>query len=179
MKNFFDHWLCFNLEVPWRPIQTENVWNVCTVVSMHRVGSKMRLHLNSLYRYVVATIIAIHHSQPNCQNMSSHSVLNALCTFHVFSWCSGYHICLTHRRSPVRSRAKTNIFVKCCWTIKVRLGEFEWPKSWRQDFYRATLTTYFSWKSWMIWHRIYSSQLIKVRLGQIKTNWLYIVYPSI
>ena len=24
-----------------------------------------------------------------------------------FSWCSGYHICLTHRRSPVRSRAKT------------------------------------------------------------------------
>ena len=26
-----------------------------------------------------------------------------------FSWCSGYHICLTHRRSPVRSRAKTNL----------------------------------------------------------------------
>ena len=26
-----------------------------------------------------------------------------------FSWCSGYHICLTHRRSPVRSRAKTAI----------------------------------------------------------------------
>ena len=26
---------------------------------------------------------------------------------HEFSWCSGYHICLTHRRSPVRSRAKT------------------------------------------------------------------------
>ena len=25
----------------------------------------------------------------------------------MFSWCSGYHICLTHRRSPVRSRAKT------------------------------------------------------------------------
>ena len=25
-----------------------------------------------------------------------------------FSWCSGYHICLTHRRSPVRSRAKTS-----------------------------------------------------------------------
>ena len=25
-----------------------------------------------------------------------------------FSWCSGYHICLTHRRSPVRSRAKTD-----------------------------------------------------------------------
>ena len=25
----------------------------------------------------------------------------------LFSWCSGYHICLTHRRSPVRSRAKT------------------------------------------------------------------------
>ena len=24
-----------------------------------------------------------------------------------FSWCSGYHICLTHRRSPVRNRAKT------------------------------------------------------------------------
>ena len=31
----------------------------------------------------------------------------------VFSWCSGYHICLTHRRSPVRSRAKTdNIFAQ-------------------------------------------------------------------
>ena len=27
-----------------------------------------------------------------------------------FSWCSGYHICLTHRRSPVRSRAKTEFF---------------------------------------------------------------------
>ena len=27
-----------------------------------------------------------------------------------FSWCSGYHICLTHRRSPVRSRAKTSNF---------------------------------------------------------------------
>ena len=26
-----------------------------------------------------------------------------------FSWCSGYHICLTHRRSPVRSRAKTAV----------------------------------------------------------------------
>ena len=25
----------------------------------------------------------------------------------LFSWCSGYHICLTRRRSPVRSRAKT------------------------------------------------------------------------
>ena len=24
-----------------------------------------------------------------------------------FPWCSGYHICLTHRRSPVRSRAET------------------------------------------------------------------------
>ena len=28
-----------------------------------------------------------------------------------FSWCSGYHICLTHRRSPVRSRAKTGTFL--------------------------------------------------------------------
>ena len=28
-------------------------------------------------------------------------------TANEFSWCSGYHICLTHRRSPVRSRAKT------------------------------------------------------------------------
>ena len=27
-----------------------------------------------------------------------------------FSWCSGYHICLTHRRSPVQSRAKTCYF---------------------------------------------------------------------
>ena len=27
-----------------------------------------------------------------------------------FSWCSGYHICLTHRRSPVRSRATTSNF---------------------------------------------------------------------
>ena len=26
-----------------------------------------------------------------------------------FPWCSGYHICLTHRRSPVRSRAETLI----------------------------------------------------------------------
>ena len=31
-----------------------------------------------------------------------------LCHFlYQFSWCSGYHICLTHRRSPVRNRAKT------------------------------------------------------------------------
>ena len=28
-----------------------------------------------------------------------------------FSWCSGYHICLTHRRSPVLSRAKTYFFL--------------------------------------------------------------------
>ena len=32
-----------------------------------------------------------------------------------FSWCSGYHICLTHRRSPVRNRAKTiSFFVINC-----------------------------------------------------------------
>jgi hypothetical protein len=31
-----------------------------------------------------------------------------ICTkFYYISWCSGYHICLTHRRSPVRSRAET------------------------------------------------------------------------
>ena len=35
--------------------------------------------------------------------------LKVECSINVkqFSWCSGYHICLTHRRSPVRSRAKT------------------------------------------------------------------------
>ena len=31
-------------------------------------------------------------------------------SFKRLSWCSRYHICLTHRRSPVRSRAKTNSF---------------------------------------------------------------------
>ena len=38
-------------------------------------------------------------------------MLNTIATVTAFSWCSGYHICLTHRRSPVRNRAKTwNIF---------------------------------------------------------------------
>ena len=44
-----------------------------------------------------------------------------------FSWCSGYHICLTHRRSPVRSRAKT--ILKHFWdttqfklTISAKVG---------------------------------------------------------
>ena len=36
-------------------------------------------------------------------------VLNLVSKFNRFSWCSGYHICLTHRRSPVRSRAKTAV----------------------------------------------------------------------
>ena len=31
--------------------------------------------------------------------------------FSAFSWCSGYHICLTRRRSPVRSWAKTGAFL--------------------------------------------------------------------
>ena len=35
------------------------------------------------------------------------SVTNMFSGVKRFSWCSGYHICLTHRRSPVRSRAKT------------------------------------------------------------------------
>ena len=26
-----------------------------------------------------------------------------------FPWCSGYHVCLTRRRSPVRSQAETNL----------------------------------------------------------------------
>ena len=34
-----------------------------------------------------------------------------------FSWCSGYHICLTHRRSPVRSRAKT---LQCFYVFQFR-----------------------------------------------------------
>ena len=28
-------------------------------------------------------------------------------------WCSGYHICLTRRRSPVRNRAAPALFVSC------------------------------------------------------------------
>ena len=28
----------------------------------------------------------------------------------MFPWCSGYHVCLTRRRSPVRSWAETNLF---------------------------------------------------------------------
>ena len=31
--------------------------------------------------------------------------------FHKFPWCSGYHVCLTRRRSPVRSRAETFLFI--------------------------------------------------------------------
>ena len=42
--------------------------------------------------------------------MSGRLHLNLKLTFvSKFSWCSGYHICLTHRRSPVRSRAKTAV----------------------------------------------------------------------
>ena len=29
-----------------------------------------------------------------------------------FPWCSGYHVCLTRRRSPVRSWAETNLLWK-------------------------------------------------------------------
>ena len=37
-----------------------------------------------------------------------------------FPWCSGYHICLTHRRSPVRNRAETvEIFLLIFKVIKV------------------------------------------------------------
>ena len=39
---------------------------------------------------------------------------------HEFSWCSGYHICLTHRRSPVRSRAKIyllNFDIPFCFIV--------------------------------------------------------------
>ena len=42
-----------------------------------------------------------------------------------FSWCSGYHICLTHRRSPVRSRAKTCVFFSFELFISKNLLSFE------------------------------------------------------
>ena len=29
---------------------------------------------------------------------------------YVFAWCSGYHICLTHRRSQVRALVRTRVF---------------------------------------------------------------------
>ena len=30
---------------------------------------------------------------------------------YLFVWCSGYHICLTHRRSPVQFRPETTEFI--------------------------------------------------------------------
>jgi hypothetical protein len=33
--------------------------------------------------------------------------LNSSPQYISFPWCSGYHICLTRRRSPVRSRTET------------------------------------------------------------------------
>ena len=35
----------------------------------------------------------------------------------VFPWCSGYHVSLTHSRSPVRSRAETLFALFFCWVV--------------------------------------------------------------
>ena len=56
-----------------------------------------------------------------------------------FSWCSGYHICLTHRRSPVRSRAKTYIFS----IDLVNMAKFWKVFSWALDFQRHVQRDYF------------------------------------
>ena len=47
-------------------------------------------------------------SAPPWKSRKRYATLTRLATdCKEFSWCSGYHICLTHRRSPVWSRAKT------------------------------------------------------------------------
>ena len=44
---------------------------------------------------------------PKCTNVIYDTKLANKPTVHGFPWCSGYHIRLTHGRSPVQSRAGT------------------------------------------------------------------------
>ena len=38
-------------------------------------------------------------------------------------WCSGYHVCFTRRRSPVRSRAESRLFLpRVAWAASSRLA---------------------------------------------------------
>ena len=41
--------------------------------------------------------------------ISSKIKLCSIVTYIKFPWCSGYHICLTRRRSPVRSRTESSL----------------------------------------------------------------------
>lgn len=59
----------------------------------------MILHLNCHFLYYQDTF---------CQSLQhTGAKILSSCFVHGFPWCSGYHICLTRRRSPVRSRTET------------------------------------------------------------------------
>ena len=53
--------------------------------------------------------------------------LNLVLIHTQFPWCSGYHICLTRRRSPVRSRTETE--VPCGLTARISGFHPEGPGS--------------------------------------------------
>ena len=57
--------------------------------------------------------------------ISSLSVIRSMCSIE-FPWCSGYHICVTHRRSPVRSRAKAMITFQKNFIIENSFRKFSY-----------------------------------------------------
>ena len=81
-----------------------------------------------------------------------------------FSWCSGYHICLTHRRSPVRSRAKTlNFFVSYFHFIYL----FDFQKYTPVFLYLFIFNPFIFVYIWLI------LQCSKVKFNRWKKLWIF------
>ena len=84
--------------------------------------------------------------------------------FNRFSWCSGYHICLTHRRSPVRSRAKTsNFFVSYFHFIYL----FDFQKYTPVFLYLFIFNPFIFVYIWLI------LQCSKVKFNRWKKLWIF------